>query len=296
MKLYSETLEEYRSLIEAALPAYLPAPKDGEETVCRAMAYACGAGGKRLRPVLLTAFAVLAGGNAETVMPYACAIEMLHNYSLVHDDLPCMDNSPLRHGKPSVHVAFGEDMAVLCGDALLNRVFEVMLGEDLAQAVDSARRLRASFVLAHAAGIRGMIGGQTIDLENEGKPISLELLEELHRKKTGALLTAACEMGAILGGGDENFIAAAREYGKSVGLCFQLVDDILDVTATAEELGKPVGGDEQNEKNTYVSLLGLEETRRLAAEQTEKAVAALDGIDGADDLKTLATALLSRTT
>ena len=293
MKLYSEKLDSYRALVETALPTYLPAAKDGEETVCRAMAYACEAGGKRLRPVLLTAFAVLAGGNAEAVQPFACALEMIHSYSLVHDDMPCMDNSPLRRGKPSVHAKFGEDMALLCGDALLNRAFETVLSAESAVAAD--RRLRASFVLARAAGIRGMIGGQTIDLENEGKAIKLSLLEELHRKKTGALITAACEMGAILGGGDDNLVAAAQEYGKSVGLCFQLVDDILDVTATAEELGKPVGGDEQNEKNTYVTLLGLDETRRLAAEHTDKAVAALDGIAGAEDLQTLAKALLSRT-
>ncbi len=293
MKLYSEQLEKYCALVEAALPSYLPEPKDGEETVCRAMAYACEAGGKRLRPVLLCAFAALAGGTVETVLPYACAIEMIHSYSLVHDDMPCMDNSPLRRGKPSVHAKFGEDMALLCGDALLNRAFETVLSADTAVAAD--RRLQASFVLAKAAGIRGMIGGQTIDLENEGKAIELSLLEELHRKKTGALITAACEMGAILGGGDDAFVAAAREYGKSVGLCFQLVDDILDVTATAEELGKPVGGDEQNEKNTYVSLLGLDETRRLAAEHTEKAVAALNGCADAADLQALAKALLSRT-
>ena len=294
MKLYSEKLDSYRALVETALPSYLPAAKDGEETVCHAMAYACEAGGKRLRPVLLTAFAVLAGGDANAVQPFACAIEMIHSYSLVHDDMPCMDNSPLRRGKPSVHAKFGEDMALLCGDALLNRAFETVLSAN-DSAIPADRRLRASFVLARAAGIRGMIGGQTIDLENEGKAIKLSLLEELHRKKTGALITAACEMGAILGGGDEATVSAAREYGKSVGLCFQLVDDILDVTATAEELGKPVGGDEQNEKNTYVSLLGLDETRRLAAEHTDKAVAALDGIAGAEDLQALAKALLSRT-
>lgn len=293
MKLYSDRFEEYRAAVERAIGDHLPTFTEGEETVCRAMSYACEAGGKRLRPVLLLAFAALAGGDVQAAMPFACAIEMLHNYSLVHDDLPCMDNSPLRHGKPSVHTVYGEDLAVLCGDALLNRAFETMLSADVA--VDADRRLRASLVLANAAGIRGMIGGQTIDLENEGKAISLELLEELHRKKTGALITAACEMGAILGGGDEQLVNAAREYGKCVGLCFQLVDDILDVTSTAEELGKPVGGDAQNEKNTYVSLLGLDETRRLAAAQTDNAVAALEGIDGAEDLKTLATALLSRT-
>ena len=293
MKLYSEQLDTYCALVERALPSFLPVPKDGEETVCHAMAYACEAGGKRLRPVLVCAFAALAGGDVNAVLPYACAIEMIHSYSLVHDDMPCMDNSPLRRGKPSVHAKFGEDMALLCGDALLNRAFETMLCADTAIAAD--RRLRASFVLAKAAGIRGMIGGQTIDLENEGKAIALPLLEELHRKKTGALITAACEMGAILGGGDDTLVAAAREYGKSVGLCFQLVDDILDVTATAEQLGKPVGGDEKNEKNTYVSLLGLSDTRRLAAEHTEKAVAALDGFAGAADLQSLAQALLSRT-
>ena len=293
MKLYSDRFEEYRAAVEAAIGDYLPAFSEGEETVCRAMSYACEAGGKRLRPVLLLAFAALAGGDVAAAMPFACAIEMLHNYSLVHDDLPCMDNSPLRHGKPSVHTVYGEDLAVLCGDALLNRAFETMLSADVA--VDADRRLRAASVLANAAGIRGMIGGQTIDLENEGKEISLELLEELHRKKTGALITAACEMGAILGGGDERLVAAAVAFGKNVGLCFQLVDDILDVTSTAEELGKPVGGDAQNEKNTYVSLLGLDKTRRLAAVQTDEAIAALDGIDGAEDLKALAMALLSRT-
>lgn len=293
MKLYSDRFEEYRAAVEAAIGDYLPAFSEGEETVCRAMSYACEAGGKRLRPVLLLAFAALAGGDVAAAMPFACAIEMLHNYSLVHDDLPCMDNSPLRHGKPSVHTVYGEDLAVLCGDALLNRAFETMLSADVA--VDADRRLRAASVLANAAGIRGMIGGQTIDLENEGKAISLELLEELHRKKTGALITAACEMGAILGGGDERLVAAAVAFGKNVGLCFQLVDDILDVTSTAEELGKPVGGDAQNEKNTYVSLLGLDKTRRLAAVQTDEAIAALDGIDGAEDLKALAMALLSRT-
>ncbi len=295
MKLYSDKLDTYRALVEAALPTYLPTPKDGEKTVCEAMAYACEAGGKRLRPVLLTAFAALAGGDVQAVQPFACAIEMIHSYSLVHDDMPCMDNSPLRRGKPSVHVRFGEDMALLCGDALLNRAFETVLSAK-DNAIPADRRLRASFVLARAAGIRGMIGGQTIDLENEGKSVSVELVEELHRKKTGALITAACEMGAILGGGDESLIAAARDYGKSVGLCFQLVDDILDVTATADALGKPVGGDKENEKNTYVSLLGITETRRLAAEHTEKAVAALRGFAASEDLQALATALLSRTT
>ena len=211
----------------------------------------------------------------------------------MHDDLPCMDNSPLRRGKPSVHAAYGETMALLAGDALLNRAFEVMLSPKTQVAPEAA--VRAAYELADRAGIYGMIGGQVLDLASEGKRIDLPTLQKLQEGKTAALLTAACRMGAILGGGSEEQIRSAGEYGYYLGLCFQIVDDILDVTATAEELGKPVGSDSENEKSTYVSLLGLEEARRCAAEYTRRATESLTAFsDERADLYALAEALLVR--
>jgi geranylgeranyl diphosphate synthase type II len=228
-------------------------------------------------------------------MPFACGLEMIHSYSLVHDDLPCMDNSPLRRGKPSVHAAFGEDMALLAGDALLTRAFETMLNPAYLHDVTAEAAVRAAFTLADAAGIYGMVGGQVIDLQSEGKAIDLSTLEKLQEGKTAALIVAACVIGCIVGGGSDSQIAAARLYGENLGLCFQIVDDILDVTASAEELGKPVGSDAENEKVTYVSLLGIESACRLAVERTGQAIASLaDFGEEADGLRTLAEALLNR--
>ena len=295
MTLYSEHLAAYRDAVEAALPRFLPPEEPAYGVLGRAMAYACEDGGKRLRPVLLLEWAHLCGGAAGQALPFACALEMVHSYSLVHDDLPCMDNSPLRRGKPSVHKAFGEDMALLTGDALLNRAFEVCLAPENRGTLPAGAVLDAAAILADCAGLHGMIGGQAMDLQSEGKTISLAELERLQRGKTAALLRAACRMGAVLGGGDAGQLQAAEAYGTAVGLGFQIVDDILDVTATEQELGKPVGGDRELEKSTYVSLLGLAQARELAAQRTEEALSALQPLGtAAEELRQLTVRLLKR--
>ena len=289
--MYTELLAAHCRLFEESLPAFLPKEDGRKDTVIRAMTYACADGGKRIRPVLLMEFCRLCCGDATRALPFAAAMEMIHAYSLVHDDMPCMDNSPLRRGKDAVHVAFGEDMALLAGDALLNRAFETVFSAHLpAQTVLTAGKL-----LADAAGVDGMVGGQCIDLESEGKQIDLETLELLQDGKTAALLRASCAMGVAVGGGSDVQLAAAQAFGESIGLAFQMVDDILDVTASAQTLGKPVGSDAQNEKVTYITLCGLENTKRIAAEKTKKAIEALSAFDGdISHLTALAKALLHR--
>ena len=295
MGLYSPTMQRYQGLIEKELDKAMPSLNVMQKTVCEAMAYACEAGGKRLRPMLVLSFAALCGGDVEAALPYACAMEMIHCYSLVHDDLPCMDNSLLRRGRPSTFAKYGEDMALLAGDGLLTRAFEWGLDEDNVARVGAVKAVKAMQLLADAAGIYGMVGGQTIDLESEGKTIDFAVLQELQEGKTGALLRASCEMGAVLGGGEEEKQQAAAIYGAALGRAFQIVDDILDVTANEEDLGKPVGADEGNQKVTYVSLFGLEEAKRLADEQTQKALKALEVFgEEADELRALTKALLDR--
>lgn len=294
-KLYTESLQRHCEAFERALPEYMPKTGGLQTIVAEAMAYACADGGKRIRPVLTLEFCRLCGGDPSAAMPFAMAIEMIHSYSLVHDDLPCMDNSLLRRGRPSTHAVYGETMALLAGDGLLNLAFETMLRADNRAKLPAERVLGAASALADASGIDGMVGGQVIDLQSEGKAIELSTLEALQEGKTAALLTAACVMGARLAGADPAKEEAARLYGYNVGLSFQIVDDILDVTASAEQLGKPVGSDADNEKVTYVSLLGLDEARRLAAERTQTALAALDVFgEEADSLRQLAQALLTR--
>ncbi len=293
--MYSAQLREHCAAFERALPAYMPKTGGLQNTVAEAMTYACTDGGKRIRPLLTLEFCRLCGGDVAAAMPFAMAIEMIHSYSLVHDDLPCMDNSLLRRGRPSTHAVYGETMALLAGDGLLNLAFETMLRADSRVALPAERVLGAASALADASGIDGMVGGQVIDLESEGKAIGLPTLEALQEGKTAALLTAACVMGARLAGADPEKEEAARLFGYNVGLSFQIVDDILDVTASAEELGKPVGSDADNEKVTYVSLLGLDEAHRLAAERTQTALEALTVFgEEANSLRQLAQALLTR--
>lgn len=295
MGLYSPKMQQYLDLIECELDKAMPSVNMMQKTVCEAMVYACAAGGKRLRPVLMLAFAELCGGDVTAAVPYACAMEMIHSYSLVHDDLPCMDNSLLRRGRPSTFAKYGEDMALLAGDGLLTRAFEWGLAPQNVARVGAEKAVEALRLLADAAGIYGMVGGQTIDLESEGQSIDLATLQTLQEGKTGALLRASCEMGAVLGGADETKQQAAARYGAALGRAFQIVDDILDVTASAEQLGKPVGADEGNEKATYVSLLGLERAKALADQETNKALEALSVFgEQAAELRALTKALLAR--
>ncbi len=293
--MYTQELQAHLAAFEAALPGFMPATGGLQTTVAEAMAYACEGGGKRLRPVLVMECCRLCGGDAMAVLPFAAAIEMIHSYSLVHDDLPCMDNSPLRRGKPSTHAKYGETMALLAGDGLLNLAFETMLRPENRAGIPAENALAAALALADGAGITGMVGGQVIDLESEGKAIDLAALEELQRGKTAALIVAACLMGARLAGANAAQEAALRTFGEEVGLCFQIVDDILDVTATTGQMGKPVGSDAENDKVTYVSLLGLEKAKALAEERTEQALAALASFgEAAAPLRRLAESLLQR--
>ena len=295
MAIYTNQMQAHCDRFEAAMPAYMPATGGLQTVVAEAMAYACADGGKRIRPVLTLEFCRLCGGDVAAAMPAAAAIEMIHSYSLVHDDLPCMDNSPLRRGKPSTHAVYGETMALLAGDGLLNLAFETILSPKNRGSLSAEGVLGAASALADAAGIEGMVGGQVIDLASEGKQIDLATLEALQRGKTAALLTAACVMGARVANATPAQEEAARVYGEDIGLSFQIIDDILDVTADAAKLGKPVGADAENEKVTYVSLLGLDEARRLAEQRTADAVAALSVFgDEADSLRQLAEALLHR--
>lgn len=247
------------------------------------MEYSLLAGGKRLRPVLVVSWAEMLGGDADKVMPFAASLECIHTYSLIHDDLPAMDDDDLRRGKPSNHKQFDEATAILAGDGLLTEAFGLMSAASIVQGLPADRVLRAIYVLARAAGAGGMVGGQAVDMEFTGRDgVPLEELREMHAMKTGALITAACECGAILAGAGESDIDNARAFGKAIGVAFQIVDDVLDVVSDTETLGKPAGSDEAMGKSTYPALLGLEESKRLAAEYIETAVDRLSGYQGGD--------------
>lgn len=238
-----------------------------------AMAYSLLSGGKRIRGVLVLAFYGLFQLDVRPALPFAAAIEMIHAYSLIHDDLPCMDDDNMRRGKPSCHVAFGETTALLAGDALLTMAFETCLADEC---FPPDRVRSAAAVLARAAGAHGMVGGQVMDLANEDKRLTPEQLDAINDHKTGALFRAAVLMGSILGGADTAQQRAAEEYAVHIGRAFQITDDLLDITADPEKLGKPVGSDAENHKNTYASIFGAERCRELVAERIAKAKAALE--------------------
>ncbi len=265
---FKEKLSFLAGEFQAKLETYMQEYEDISSEITEAMRYSLCGGGKRIRPVLMRAvYELFSGDAAEKMMPVACGLEMIHTYSLIHDDLPAMDNSDWRRGRPTSHKVFGEAMAVLAGDALLNLAFETAMQADIAP----DRLLRALRVLGACSGVRGMIGGQVIDILNEGKPIGMELLEELQVKKTAALLAAACVCGAVLGGASEEDVEKMRDFAVCLGLAFQIKDDILDVEGDASALGKPTGNDEACQKNTYVSLAGLDGAKQKLEEYTEKA-------------------------
>lgn len=257
------------------------------------MEYSLMAGGKRLRPVLCLAWAELAGGRLDEVLDFACAIECIHTYSLIHDDLPAMDDDDLRRGKPSNHRQFDEATAILAGDGLLTEAFTLSSNLRL----PAERVLKAIFHLSTAAGPRGMVGGQVLDMDFTGKGADLAQLRRMHAMKTGALIESSCVTGCILGGGDAVAQARASEYGRAVGLAFQVTDDILDVVGDTAALGKPAGSDEARGKSTYPALLGIEKSRDLARESVDQALAALAAFSHprADFLRAVAGYILDRT-
>lgn len=287
--------EKYISMIEQHLSDTVPEETLLQSELFRAMRYSLLAGGKRIRPILVLEFCRICGGDVETALPFACAVEMVHTYSLIHDDLPCMDNDDMRRGRASNHKVFGEDTALLAGDALLTMAFETMLSPSAVQDAGATRAAEAAGILAKAAGAYGMVGGQVIDLMSEGKKIPFETLKLMDECKTGALICAAAKMGAVLGGADEAGLEAAQKYAKAIGLAFQIVDDILDVTGDTQTLGKPIGSDAENGKSTYVSIMGLNNAKKTVEELTELAVNALTGFGSkAEYLVQLAKSLASR--
>lgn len=286
---------DYLAAVEDALGKFVPEVSLMQSELFKAMRYSLLAGGKRIRPVLVLEFCGLCGGDQEAALPFACAIEMIHTYSLIHDDLPCMDDDELRRGRPSNHVVFGEAQALLAGDSLLTMAFETMLSPESVRGVGAERAAAAAGELAKAAGAYGMAGGQAIDLMSEGKNISAQTLQKMDEYKTGALIRAAAKMGCILAGAGQKLVHAADEYAAALGFAFQIVDDILDVEGDTKSLGKPVGSDEGNDKSTYVSLLGMENAKRAVSELTKTAVTALSVFpEGTDYLAELAEKLAAR--
>ena len=288
-----KTYAEYLKMVEDALSAQLASLGYIPERLFEAMDYSLSAGGKRLRPVLLLAACDTLGGHVEEAIPFACALEMIHTYSLIHDDLPAMDNDDLRRGRPTNHKVYGEGMAILAGDGLLSAAMELMLRA--AVKMGDLRGVRAAEAIARRAGVTGMVAGQVMDVTGEGSEPTLEKVEYIHLHKTADLLTAPIEAGFILAGADDATVKAGCEYGKHLGLAFQMVDDLLDVEGDAATLGKTPGKDAAEGKLTWVAVKGIDATRADAKTAVEKAVAALESAGGETNfLKTLAQSTLNR--
>lgn len=292
---FANRMNDYLSQINQKLDELLRLHGQPYDQLIEAMRYSAMNAGKRIRPILTLEFCRIFGGDVKEALPFACGVEMIHCYSLIHDDLPCMDDDDLRRGKPSCHKAFGEATALLAGDALLTKAFESICNSELAHAYPE-RGVKAASLLAAFAGADGMVGGQVIDLACEGEDavVTEEILAQMHSLKTSALIQAACTMGAAAAGANEEQIKIAEAYGSYLGLAFQLVDDILDVTSTEEVLGKPIGSDAEQEKVTMISLLGLEETKKRAEAYTQKALAAVSTLPDPAFLQELTEQLLSR--
>ncbi len=281
--------------IDQALDRFLPAADDTPSSIHQAMRYSVFAGGKRLRPTLCLVAASVIGADETAVIPVACAIEMVHTYSLVHDDLPALDNDDLRRGQPTVHRKFGEAIAILTGDALLTRAFQILV-EECQRRLSDAKPVLAMREIVFAVGtLNGMIGGQVADLEAEGTAVSADTVSYIHRSKTGALIRASVRSGALLGCSEGPAVNALTQYAEKIGLAFQIVDDILDVVSSAEVLGKTPGKDRSTKKATYPSVFGLEQSRRMALQLEQEALVPLE-IFGpkADHLRELARFIVER--
>ncbi len=291
----SEYLHDRRDRIDQALNRLLPPIDSHQRTVVEAMRYSLLAGGKRIRPILCMAGAEAVGGNPDTVVNFACALEMIHAYSLIHDDLPAMDNDDFRRGIPTNHKRFGDAAAILAGDGLLTEAFSVMTRRALHPEISSEQLLEATRVVADLAGFRGMVGGQMVDIESEGVRPTIDVVQFIHSTKTAALIRASVSSGAILAGGTEESVSNLSRYGDFLGLAFQIRDDLLDVVGTSEEIGKPAGSDLEKNKATYPAVLGIAESEAREKQMVEQALAALSSFDDrAEPLKDLALHLLNR--
>jgi len=285
-------LRDKRALVDDALKAVFPEPQGPSADVVRAMTYSLFAGGKRLRPILCIGGAEAVGKEGRTVLPFACSLELIHTYSLIHDDLPVMDNDDLRRGKPTNHKVFGEAVALLAGDGLLTEAFRLMAGTS---GVDPRSLLQVIRLVGSAAGYQGMVGGQVVDIQSEGKPVDRALVDFIHSHKTGALIHASVTSGAILGQGTEEQVKAISSYGEKIGLAFQIADDILDVEGDSKTMGKGVGGDASKKKITFPAAVGLQKAKEIQSRLVEEAVGALKGFDEkADPLRSLAVYIIER--
>ncbi len=285
-----DKMNEYIEMINNELLLHLPEADQGQKEVVRAMRYSLENGGKRLRPVLVLEFCRVCGGDVKKALPFACAVEYIHTYSLIHDDLPCMDDDDLRRGKPSCHKKFSEATALLAGDALLTHAFECLTSADLSDGQIAS----AVALLAQNAGVCGMIGGQVLDLKFETVDPSINDLLTVHKLKTGALISAACLLGCIAADADDEMLSYASSFAYNLGIAFQIKDDLLDVYGDEALLGKPVGSDEENEKSTYVTMVGIENAEKDVEVLTDKAISYLSAFDDNGFLKDLAEYLVTR--
>jgi len=290
-------LEEKKQMVDSALEGYIPGESEFPVALHKAIRHSLFAGGKRIRPILGIAAFEAVGGRGNGILPFVCALEMIHTYSLIHDDLPALDNDDYRRGKLTCHKAFGEAVAILAGDGLLTEAFRLMTDRTHQEALGCEGGVVLGIVhdMAHAAGISGMVGGQVVDVESEGKKVDLPTLEYIHTHKTGAMILASVRLGAVLGEANEQALKALTRYGERVGLAFQIADDILNVEGKAALLGKKTGSDLSKGKATYPSLLGLEESKKRAKELVDLAVDALSGFEErADPLRQIARFIVSR--
>jgi geranylgeranyl diphosphate synthase type II len=294
-------LEERRRMVDRALKEYFVEAQGPTGDVLNAMTYSLFAGGKRLRPILCLAGAEAVGGDERSVLPVACALELIHTYSLIHDDLPVMDDDELRRGKPTSHKVFGEAMALLAGDGLLTEAFRILADMKPPKGSDQGLILRVIGAVAEAAGYRGMIGGQAADIQaegrsdREGKPPDKAMVEFIHEHKTADLITVSTVSGATVCGADEQDLAALTGYGRAIGLAFQISDDILNIEGDSRDLGKGVGSDAERGKLTYPAVFGLEESKRMQRELVSRALDSLEGLDSpADPLRAIAAYVIER--
>lgn len=291
---FKEELKIRAKYAEEIIKKYMPEEVGYQKTIMEAMNYSLSSGGKRLRPVLTLEACRIVGGDTDNAIPFAAAIEMIHTYSLIHDDLPALDNDDLRRGRATNHKVFGEAMAILAGDALLNFAYETMLKESIGKE-NPERYLRATYEIAKGVGIYGMVGGQVVDVQSENTQIPKEKLDYIHENKTAAMMVGCMRAGAAIGGADEKQMELITDYANKIGLAFQIVDDILDIVGDEAKLGKHVGSDIENNKSTYPSLMGLEKSREIATELIEDAKRSISKVtDDTGFLDGLADYILSR--